>query len=305
MIWFNLHPGVLDTDRRDYDVLDDGSLQRATVMDGAIVIGAERYRTIVLPDCAVLDPASAQALCRFVESGGRLIAIGALPAVAAGTDQEPVQRLRGLFDAGKAIRIGRAEDLPGALDDLPRRVDAPVPTLQRRIGGHDVLFIPATFPRATQMDNQRSWSDINYTFDPQRYPRLMKVRLMNVQGVPQLWDPLTGSRRTLQAHIAGDTIEIDVPFEDGPAALLVWGEAEPELPQQSRNQRTSTWRRWPIGKRSQSQPWTIATATLTGRNIPARRQCRPGASSIAWSCPEGLRPPGSRWKPPSASMAGG
>lgn len=230
MIWFNLHPGVLDTDRRDYDVLDDGSLQRATVMDGAIVIGAERYRTIVLPDCAALDPASAQALCRFVESGGRLIAIGALPAVAAGTDQEPVQRLRALFDAGKAIRIGRAEDLPGALADLPRRVDAPVPTLQRRIGGHDVLFIPATFPRATQMDNRRNWSDIHYTFDPQRYPRLMKVRLMNVQGVPQLWDPLTGSRRTLQAHMAGDTIEIDVPFEDGPAALLVWGEAEPELP---------------------------------------------------------------------------
>jgi hypothetical protein len=230
MIWFKLSPGVLDRDRRDYDVLDDDSLQSATISDGAAVIGAERYGTIVLPECSILLPATADALCRFVESGGRLIAIGALPEVSAGSDWEPVQRLRALFEAGKAVRIVQPEGLPDALAEVPRRVDAPVPTLQRRIGDHHVLFIPAAFPRATEMDSQGNWWNMGYSFDPQRYHRTMKVRLMDVPGVPQLWDPLNGTRRSLQVRQLDGIFEIEVPFDNGPAALLVWGDPEQELP---------------------------------------------------------------------------
>ena len=49
-------------------------------------------------------------------------------------------------------------------------------------------------------------------------------------GRSQLWDARTGSRRTLQAHQKNGFTEVDVPFDDGPAALLVWGEPEPDLP---------------------------------------------------------------------------
>ncbi len=239
MVWFDAQPGVLDNDRRDYDVLDDDSLQRGTVADGTLAIGAERYRALVLPGCVTLAAATAAQLCRFVESGGLLVAIGARPQYITGAQPvggeqpdagaEPVQRLRQLLDAGRGAWIEDPADLPAALAGLPRRIEAPVPVLQRRIDGHDVLFVPATAARASEVGYKEAWWDIQYNFDPARYQRRMTVRVTGAQGTPQLWNPLDGSRRRLAARTLGDVTEIEIPFDDSPAALVVWGDAE-ELP---------------------------------------------------------------------------
>ncbi|MBK8797758.1 MAG: hypothetical protein IPM07_16045 [Anaerolineales bacterium] len=44
MFWQEMRPGILDQDRRDYDVLDDASVQRGVVEESRLVIGAERFR---------------------------------------------------------------------------------------------------------------------------------------------------------------------------------------------------------------------------------------------------------------------
>ena len=93
--------------------------------------------------------------------------------------------------------VARAEDVPAALARLPRDVDAPVPTLHRRIGERDVLFIPAAVPSATEVSPTADWREVAYTFDPARYAREMTVRVRGARGAPQLWDPLTGTRRNL------------------------------------------------------------------------------------------------------------
>jgi hypothetical protein len=228
MTWYNTVPGVLDRDRRDFDVLDDESLQRGQIDDGALAIGAERYQVVVLPNCTVLEPATAAALCRFVEAGGRLIAVGALPEMASGPDQAPVEALRHLFDAGQAALVRRAGDVPAALADVPRRVDAPVPALHRRIGNSDLLFVPAAFPRATREPANKHWANLHYTFDPNDYQRRMRIRVRGVTGAPQLWDAATGRRRALPATPVEDGVEVEIPFDDGPAALLIWPDpAEP------------------------------------------------------------------------------
>jgi hypothetical protein len=84
MVWFDARPGVLDRARRDFDVLDDDSIQRGAAAHGALAIGSERYRAIVLPGCVTLAEATAAVLCRFVEAGGLLVVVGALPAVGIG-----------------------------------------------------------------------------------------------------------------------------------------------------------------------------------------------------------------------------
>ncbi|HEX6606929.1 MAG TPA: hypothetical protein VF276_08450, partial [Chloroflexia bacterium] len=228
MTWYHTVPGVFDRDRRDFDVLDDASIQRAQIADGALVIGAERYSVVVLPTCTVLEPATAAALCRFVEAGGRLIAVGALPEAVAGPDPAPVGALRGLFNAGRATLVPRPDDVPAALADLPRQVDAPVPVLHRRIGNSDLVFVPAAFPRATQEPANKHWANFHYTFDPADYQRRMRVRVRGVSGAPQLWDAATGQRRALAATPVADGVEVEIPFDDGPAALLVW--ADPAAP---------------------------------------------------------------------------
>lgn len=223
MAWHATRPGVLDRDLRDYDVLDDDSVQRATIDDGALVIGAERYRAILLPACAALAAATAGVLAHFVEAGGLLIAVGQIPEIAVGADPAAaVERLGALFAEGRAIQVAGPEDVPAALARLPRAVDAPVPTLHRRIGERDVLFIPAAFPRATEVSPTTDWRVADYTFDPARYAREMTVRVRGARGAPQLWDALTGTRRNLAATIIGDAVEVRVPFDAGPAAVLVW-----------------------------------------------------------------------------------
>ncbi|HAJ37154.1 MAG TPA: hypothetical protein DCL15_15890, partial [Chloroflexi bacterium] len=102
-----------------------------------------------------------------------------------------------MFADGRARHLDDVEALPDALADLPRIVDAPVPTLHRRIDGRDVVFAPAAAPYATRQAPNRSWLDVAYTFDPGDYQRGMRVTMRGVHGAPELWDAFTGTRRTL------------------------------------------------------------------------------------------------------------
>lgn len=222
MFWQAMRPGVLDRDRRDFDVLDDASVQRGTVENGLLCIGAERYRAVVLPSCTVMDSNTAALLDNFVEGGGMLVAIGALPARAVGGAGDAVARLHRHFDEGRARLVAQAEALPAALAGLPRLVDAPVPTLRRRIDGQEVLFVPAAYPYATRQEPDRGWLDVAYTFNPADYPPSMTVTIRGVQHAPELWDPFDGSRRRLAATVHTEGVTVEVPFATGPAALLVW-----------------------------------------------------------------------------------
>ncbi len=222
MFWQEMRPGILDQDRRDFDVLDDASLQAGVMEAGGLTIGAERYRAIVLPACTVLNEQSARALCAFVEAGGLLIAIGAAPERTDTGALESILRLKDHFAAGRARLVAQAEELPAALASLPRLVEAPVPTLRRRIAGQEVIFVPAAFPYATQQERNRSWLDVSYSFDPANYACNMEITVAGVQGAPELWDPFDGSRRQLSATPNGDGVMIQIPFDSGPAALLVW-----------------------------------------------------------------------------------
>src|SRR5579875_786701 len=79
MHWQAMAPGVLDRDCRDFDVLDDASIQRAGVANGTLRIGDECYRAIVLTAYVTLEAATSRVLQRFVEAGGLLVAVGAVP----------------------------------------------------------------------------------------------------------------------------------------------------------------------------------------------------------------------------------
>ena len=227
MFWQNMRPGVLDRDRRDYDVLDDASLQRGAIAHGALVIGAERYRVVIVLGGSVLETATAEKLVEFVEGGGQLLAVGALPRLSVGAEGDvegdAVRRLRQMFVDGRARQLDDVEALPAALAHLPRTVDAPVPTLHRRVDGQDVVFAPAAAPYATRQEPNRSWLDVAYTFDPGDYQRRMRVVVRGVHGAPELWDAFDGTRRTLPPVAESeDGVVVEIPFDTSPAALLVW-----------------------------------------------------------------------------------
>src|SRR3954454_17516868 len=117
MRWFDPRPGVLNRLCRDFAVLDDDSVAAGDVRDGALRIGREAYAAIVLPGCEVLEAGTARRLLDFVDAGGTLIAVGPVPAHAAGLggDDAAVAALAERFTSGAAHRGDGADGRRPAL----------------------------------------------------------------------------------------------------------------------------------------------------------------------------------------------
>ncbi|MDF2708118.1 MAG: hypothetical protein K0R62_3770 [Nonomuraea muscovyensis] len=222
MAWFATAPGVLDRLCLDADVIDDDSVRRAVVADGRLAVSTEAYRAVVLPAVTTLDEDVAARLAEFAAGGGLLVAVGALP-------DPPV--LRAAFEAGTARFAASGEDLGEALAGLTRRVEAPVPPLVREVGDTTLVFLLAAFPMASRIGVGRpeergvalGWLDAAVDFDPGRYAREMRVKVRGVSGTPLLAGLFGGEQRALPYTVDGDAVEVVVPFDDGPAALLVFG----------------------------------------------------------------------------------
>jgi len=221
MFWNATEPGAMDNARRDYDVLDDDSIQRATVEDGTLCIGEESYRTVVLPGCIVLEDTTALKLAGFVEAGGKLIVLGAAPRLSDDAAGQGIEALTALLADDRVSRVDSADDLVSVLDTADP-VEAPVPTLVRRVGEDTVVFIPAAFPRATTTRETEHWFLADYDFDPASYESPMRVKVRNVSGAPTVWEPFGGEKSPPSSTQTEDGVEVKVPFAHGPGVLLVW-----------------------------------------------------------------------------------
>jgi len=241
MEWFNQRTGVLDRLTIDYDIIDDDSIFAATVHAGILRIGGEQYRTVILPGTTALETETALRLLSFIEDGGSVIAIGDLPShISDRVDPQIVEELRKRFDSGAARQIADPGELGDLLADGSPLVDAPVPTLVRKIssasGDATLVFVPAAFPRASTVDGHMGRID----FDSGRYAREMTIRVRDVTGSPELWEPFSGRSGLILPSIQrDDDVEVVVPFEDGPGVVLVWtGErAEPVASDRSAGRR--------------------------------------------------------------------
>jgi hypothetical protein len=216
MTWFRAAPGALDRLGLDADAIDEDSVGRAVVRDGRLRVAGEAYAAVVLPAVTVLDAAAERRLCEFAAAGGLVVAVGTQPP-------------------GVPARLVPTVDGLGEVLGGLRRVEAPVPPLVREVDGTTLVFLQAAFPGAGRVTAARpedrgfaaGWSSAEIDFDPERYARGMPVRVHGVTGTPQLVDPFTGAVRALPRGPGGDLV---VPFDDGPAALLVFDGTESPTP---------------------------------------------------------------------------
>ncbi len=133
-------------------------------------VGRGQYRAIILPACTTLPAETERALRDFEKNGGKVIA------------------------------VTNAEDVPSALTDVERLVDAPVVTLRRRLDGQDLLLVPA----------------------PSRDAPPTRVIVREVTGVPCVWDAYTGQQRPVAFEPRGDSQELTIDFQGEPLAVIVW-----------------------------------------------------------------------------------
>lgn len=167
----------------------------------------------------------------FLEGAAGRSSEGAAGRFSEGTDPSHLAARLGARFVASADRLGEA------LTDLERWVEAPVPALVREDGGTTLVFLPAAFPMASRIGVGRpeergvdlGWLDAVIDFDPGRYARELPVTVHGVQGAPLLLRPFAGGEPVALPYTRdGDAVRVRVPFDDGPAALLVFDGTRPE-----------------------------------------------------------------------------
>lgn len=217
--WFKPLPGLLDAAGIGFDVVDDDSMQRATIGDGTLAVARQSYDTIVLPGCRVLETATAQALLNLLNRGGRVIAVGDRPDLAAGHagDDDLVRRLGRHPDLILAATPQAAVEAIGNGRDV---VISDVPVHARWDGILGAALIVAAHPMASWWDEQAGRRRLD--FDRTRYVASRRVTITAPVARAELWIPSTGERQTLDVIRRDAGCVVNVPLNGAPAGLLVW-----------------------------------------------------------------------------------
>lgn len=246
--WTSERRGALERAGVDHDVLDETLVAGGTVDGGALRVGEESYRNVVLPAVTAIHVDAADRLAELAEAGGLVVCVGRAPAVFLGGDAASVgDRFTAAVEDGRIRVVGSAEDSIAELAAGPVLVNADAPFLLRRAGDTHLLALTAhdehtgtAQPILDWMtddwwsggfDWNRYWRDLHdrgYSFRPPA-DRIAHVRLSGFGDVRvQRWDPRTGRRSELPSVTTPDGESIvEVPFSDGPVSMLVIGAGLP------------------------------------------------------------------------------
>ena len=233
--WFHARPGLLDQAGISFDVIDDASVQAASVgadavQGSALAVRDLSYSTVLLPSASVLEEGTARRLLELLDAGGQVVVLGRPPSAAAGLhgDDDVVARLAGhpgvtsVADPAAAVRAIKGSDY--AWSD--------VPLLVRRSGADAVALVTGAYPNASAYPLRTSghrWTD--YDFDPARYAATKTVTVAAPVATAEVWDPATGRQQAAAVRRNGDHSQIEVRLDGAPAVLVTWREGEPAAPE--------------------------------------------------------------------------
>ncbi|MQA79323.1 MAG: hypothetical protein GEV10_12740 [Streptosporangiales bacterium] len=281
--WYAERRGVLERAGVDHDVLDDRTVASGEVVGGSgepigLRIGAETYRTVVLPDVHALHAATAGTLARFAEAGGRVVCAGTTPEVFLGGDPSQGQQFAAAVASGRVAVADSTDAVVDAVVAGPVRVSADAPHLLRSYADAHVVALTAHDDRTGTAAPVVSlepgdWSSAGFPWDVywerlrtigyRFVPPAGRCARVRVDGLrrprAQRWDPGTGHRTEIHVTATDDGgWTFEVAFDDGAVALVVLAE---ELPAPTRVPLGAE-----IGAVEVPGPWrALATSTLDNR----------------------------------------
>ena len=199
------------------DFVDDGTVRAwGRVEGGALAVGPNRYRAVVLPRVERLPLATLRTLDALAAAGGVVIATGGLPADAAGFAATDAER-REVRET--AERLFRSSDARGRLvteaPDALRRALAQAAT-------PDVVLAPAA-PDVGFVHRRTADADIYFLANTANVPR-KTVATFRVDAArrAEWWDPMTGQVRAAAAGKAGRALAVALDLEPYGSRFLVF-----------------------------------------------------------------------------------
>jgi hypothetical protein len=193
---------ALERGQVDFDLLSDSSLSgdpaarfQAQPRGGTLRVGQADYRLAVLPRTPVLDLATARTLTKFVQSGGHLVVVGALPTrEATGRDAELARELRTLSGGSTWTRRGA-----GAVA-LVTDVNA-IAGLAQNAGFGAARLQPAA--DAVRVQRTGRGADTAFLVNNESDAVVTTTVTFPVDGTPEIWDPRTGTAKVATAYTTG------------------------------------------------------------------------------------------------------
>jgi hypothetical protein len=270
---------LLAKNKRDFDVVDDVYLQRADVQAGALKIGDESYRVVVVPAAKLISRASLDQIRRFYNTGGTVVAYGDLPS--GSPDQgwnDPVilEAVRAIF--GTAIEPGGDRQNTNAAGGqaffVAHSREKIVSEIAKRRPS-DFVVVEGSPESLFYQQRNISGRRIFWVVNDSLRARSLKVALA-AQGRPEIWDPTDGSRRaaTFTARKDSTVVSLEMSAWDGVYIVFSQEAASPGLavraqppstPQASQVLSSDQWKFRPA-------PDTVKVAARYG---PETRLCLP------------------------------
>jgi|GEM_PF-436142 len=228
----NPHIGVFDDCGRDYDIISEFMLSEEAIIDNKIIVGDLEFEMLVLPNCTTVTIEAAKALVKFVNQGGQLAAVRAIPHAVDADGEAVFLELKQLFDSGKATLVNNAEEFrPILIDMQPSAAESPVGTIHRRKGSQNILFVPAAKLMGCEDYNVNPFQegDPVYNFNYDNYNHNMEITLFHTDADIYQVNLITGETEAAIFEKQGSDMKVKLLFREAPAAILLWDESWEKL----------------------------------------------------------------------------
>ena len=218
----------------DFDFIDDASLLRAEVKEGALTVSDLAFRALVMPPMTTIQTDTLEKIKAFYEGGGTVVAFGRLPQASAenGREDPNVRRLlseifgtreedeAAVITERKNERGGRAiflrEDTHRVPEILANTIDQDI-----RVSGAEVFH---THQRVGEVD-------VYFLFNAREEKRRISASL-RASGQPEVWNAFTGEvEPVLRFEMQGDRTQVRLDIEPYEGVLLVLRPSEEERPE--------------------------------------------------------------------------
>lgn len=183
----------------DFDTIDDEALRSARNARDGLRVADETYRVVIFAGTEAMDDDNRARVQHWIDQGGVAIGVGVLPderVLSGVTELESPTEL-----AAELERV------------LPRRVTGPGQSLIRQYDADTALFF--------LMPPEGSLVPMHDAVNPSALPPAGVEYWLRARGVPELWDPWSGTYRPLEYTPQDHGMRIQVPLVSWPAALVV------------------------------------------------------------------------------------
>ncbi len=249
-----------------FDFFDDGSLNLAgKVARGALMLGENRYKIVLLPAVESIPPATLSTFEEFAQSGGILVATGGIPSSAPGLLATAQQNKEVRETAARLFQGSAAKGHLVSVNELARQL--------RSLATPDATTTPA-MPEIGFVHRRTDSADIYFIANTGNARQRGQMTFRVAGTPPEWWDPMTGQSSPAEVSGSGrETTTVSLSLAPYEAKFLVFAKGMKAAPSKqwrstggpvdvSRGWKVSFGTSGPTETMEKLHSWTDDAATL-------------------------------------------